>query len=100
MEKDVLRQTEAAPTAAGGQPAPAAEAEQTMTEQAYNELVTIRRGKLAELKESGNDPFERTSWPQTHFAAAVKAAFVDPPEGGHGPDVCMAGRMLSQRVMG
>ena len=73
---------------------------ETMTEQAYNELVMIRRGKLAELKESGSDPFRRTSWPQTHFAAAVKAAFIDPPEGAHGPDVCMAGRMMSKRVMG
>lgn len=73
---------------------------ETMTEQAYNELVMIRRGKLAELKESGSDPFRRTSWPQTHFAAAVKAAFIDPPEGVHGPDVCMAGRMMSKRVMG
>lgn len=72
----------------------------TMTEQAYNELVMIRRGKLAELRENGNNPFVRTSYPQTHFAAAVKAAFVDPPEGEHGPDVCMAGRMMSKRVMG
>ena len=73
---------------------------EALTEQAYNELVAIRRGKLAELQESGSDPFERTSWPQTHFAAQVKAAFVDPPEGERGPDVCMAGRMMSKRVMG
>ena len=70
---------------------------EALTEQAYNELVAIRRGKLAELQESGSDPFERTSWPQTHFAAQVKAAFVDPPEGERGPDVCMAGRMMSQK---
>ncbi len=73
---------------------------EALTEQAYNELVAIRRGKLAELQENGSDPFERTSWPQTHFAAQVKAAFVDPPEGERGPDVCMAGRMMSKRVMG
>ena len=118
MEKEILGNSGAAPVAAGGQPAASGEqpaagaageqpavgagagAEQAMTEQAYNELVAIRRGKLAELKESGSNPFERTSWPQTHFAAAVKAAFIDPPEGEHGPDVCMAGRMMSKRVMG
>ena len=122
MEKEILGNAGAVPAASGGQAAAVGKAvsgeqraaaekavsagteqaapEQAMTEQAYNELVTIRRGKLAELKESGNDPFERTSWPQTHFAAAVKAAFIDPPEGEHGPDVCMAGRMMSKRVMG
>ena len=76
------------------------DAVEEMTEQAYNELVMIRRGKLAELQAAGSDPFQRTSYPQTHFAAPVKAAFVDPPEGEHGPDVCMAGRMMSKRVMG
>ncbi len=97
MEKEVLNQLDHALAQAGGKLESAVE---EMTAQAYNELVMIRRGKLAELQQNGQDPFQRTSWPQTHFAASVKAAFVDPPEGGHGPDVCMAGRMMSKRVMG
>ena len=34
-----------------------------VSEQAYNELVAIRREKLRGLQEAGNDPFELTSYP-------------------------------------
>lgn len=71
-----------------------------VSEQAYNELVAIRREKLRGLQEAGNDPFELTSYPQADFAAKVKESFVDVPEGEQGRSVCMAGRMMSKRVMG
>ena len=71
-----------------------------VSEQAYNELVAIRREKLRGLQETGNDPFELTSYPQADFAAEVKESFVDVPEGEQGRSVCMAGRMMSKRVMG
>lgn len=71
-----------------------------VSEQAYNELVAIRREKLRGLQEAGNDPFELTSYPQADFAAEVKESFVDVPEGEQGRSVCMAGRMMSKRVMG
>ena len=69
-------------------------------EPSYSELVAVRREKLAALQQAGQDPFERTSWPQSDYAQPVKDAFVDPAEGEHGPAVCMAGRMMSKRVMG
>ena len=71
-----------------------------VSEQAYNELVAIRREKLRGLQEAGNDPFELTSYPQADFAAEVKESFVDVPEGEQGRSVCMAGRMMSKRVRG
>lgn len=70
------------------------------SEEAYNELVQIRRDKLRDLQNNGKDPFAHTEYPQDSFAEAVKRNFVDPPEGQVGPTVCMAGRMMSKRVMG
>lgn len=66
----------------------------------YNEQVTIRREKLKALQEAGKDPFAITSWPQNAFADEVKASFEETPEGGQPRNVCMAGRMMSKRVMG
>ncbi len=74
-----------------------------MTRQEYNELVAIRRQKLADLQQAGKDPFHITRWPQADFAAEVKGSFQDLPEDAAPQDhrqVCMAGRMMSKRVMG
>ena len=74
-----------------------------MTRQEYNELVAIRRQKLADLQQAGKDPFHITRWPQADFAAEVKENFQDLPEDAAPQDhrqVCMAGRMMSKRVMG
>ena len=69
-------------------------------EQDYNELVAIRREKLKALQDAGKDPFANTVWPQSDFAAEIKENFVDLPEGEEPRRVCMAGRMMSKRVMG
>ncbi len=69
-------------------------------ERDYNELVKIRREKLAALQADGKDPYEITNYPVDAYAAGVKAAFQDPAEGEEGPRVCLAGRMMSKRVMG
>ena len=61
-----------------------------------NELIRVRREKLAELQESGNDPFEITKYDQTHHSADIKADF----ENLEGKTVSVAGRMMSKRVMG
>ncbi len=61
-----------------------------------NELIRVRREKLAELQESGNDPFEITRYDQTHHSADIKADF----ENLEGKTVSVAGRMMSKRVMG
>lgn len=79
------------------------QAAEEMTEEAYHELVAIRRDKLKEMQAAGKDPFAHTKFPQDSYAEEVLASFVDPPEGEEHPQlrkVCMAGRMMSKRVMG
>ncbi len=61
-----------------------------------NELVRIRREKLAELQAGGNDPFEITKYEQTHHSTDIK----DNHEELLGKTVSVAGRMMSKRVMG
>lgn len=66
----------------------------------YNEQVRIRREKLKALQDAGNDPYQINNWPQDSFADEVKANFKELPEGEKGRIVCMAGRMMSKRIMG
>ena len=56
-------------------PAAGAQAAPELTEKAYNELVTIRRGKLRDLRQAGSDPFTRTSYPQDSFAVPIKQQY-------------------------
>ena len=80
---------------ANGQAAP------EMTEKAYNELVQVRRDKLQALQEAGNDPFQLTKYPQDSYSAQIKAKYEHlAPEEEAGVSVCMAGRIMSKRVMG
>ena len=80
---------------ANGQAAP------EMTEKAYNELVQVRRDKLKALQEAGNDPFQLTKYPQDSYSAQIKAKYEHlAPEEEAGVSVCMAGRIMSKRVMG
>ena len=66
-------------------------------------IESVGRQKLADLQQAGTDPFQRTSWPQADFSAEVKEHYEDLPEDA-APEqrrqVCMAGRMMSKRVMG
>lgn len=71
-----------------------------INQEEYNELVAIRREKLRDLQEAGKDPFMKTSFPQDSFATQVKEQCKDLKEEEAGPAVCMAGRMMSKRVMG
>ncbi|MBR5447556.1 MAG: lysine--tRNA ligase, partial [Clostridia bacterium] len=66
------------------------------TEQNLNDLLRVRREKLAELQESGNDPFEITKYDQTHHSADIKENY-DELEG---QTVSIAGRLMSKRIMG
>ncbi len=61
-----------------------------------NELLQIRRDKLAELQAAGKNPFVITKYDVTHHSAEIKNDF-DKLEG---QEVCIAGRMMSKRVMG
>lgn len=71
-----------------------------LNQETYNELVAIRREKLKDLQEAGKDPFLQTSYPQDSFSQALKEEYKDLPEEESGKQVCMAGRMMSKRVMG
>ncbi|NSG12974.1 lysine--tRNA ligase [Blautia producta] len=72
-------------------------AEQKKTqEQDLNQLLKVRREKLADLQENGKDPFQITKFNVTHHSMEVKNAF-DELEG---KTVTLAGRMMSKRVMG
>ena len=64
--------------------------------QNVNELLQIRRDKLTELQEAGKNPFVITKYPVTHHSAEIKDRY-DELEG---KEVCIAGRMMSKRIMG
>ena len=72
--------------------APAAE----MTQAELNEVLKVRREKLAALVEAGNDPFQITKYDQTHHSTDIKENF----ETLEGQRVSIAGRMMSKRIMG
>jgi lysyl-tRNA synthetase class 2 len=61
-----------------------------------NELLQIRRDKLAELQAAGKDPFVITKYDVTHHSSDIKDNF----DGLEGREVSVAGRMMSKRVMG
>ena len=61
-----------------------------------NELMKVRREKLAALQEAGSDPFTITKYDVTHHGEEVKANY-DELEG---KEVSIAGRMMSKRIMG
>ncbi len=61
-----------------------------------NELMKVRREKLAALQEAGCDPFTITKYDVTHHGEEVKANY-DELEG---KEVSIAGRMMSKRIMG
>ena len=64
--------------------------------QDVNQLLKVRREKLAELQQNGQDPFVITKYEVTHHSQEVKDHF-DELEG---KQVSLAGRMMSKRVMG
>lgn len=62
----------------------------------FNEQVTLRRQKLAELQEAGNDPFDVYKVNRTHNSKEIKDNFVSL----EGQEVTVAGRLMSKRVHG
>ena len=65
-------------------------------QQDMNQLLKVRREKLADLQAQGRDPFVITTYDQTHHAPEIKEHF----EELEGKEVSIAGRMMSKRVMG
>ena len=71
-------------------------AEQKKQEQDVNQLLKVRREKLAELQKNGQNPFEITKYDVTHHSEDIREQF----EELEGKTVSVAGRMMSKRVMG
>ena len=71
-------------------------------EQDLNEILQIRRDKLAKMVEEGQNPFEITRFDRTHTSKQVLDGYVDHAEGEeYTPQiVSVAGRMVSRRIMG
>ena len=65
-------------------------------EQDLNQLLKVRREKLATLQAEGNDPFVHTKFDVTHHSMDIKDNF----ETLEGQNVVVAGRMMQKRVMG
>ena len=64
--------------------------------QDVNQLLKVRREKLANLQEAGKDPFVITKYDATHHSQEIKDNF-DELEG---KTVSIAGRIMAKRVMG
>ena len=65
-------------------------------EQDINQLLKVRREKLAALQENGKDPFQITKYDVTHHSLEIKDSF----DSLEGQVVSIAGRVMSKRVMG
>lgn len=63
-----------------------------------SEQEIIRRQSLEELRKLGVDPYPAPLYPVNAFAADIKAGFEANPE--KYTDVCLAGRLMSRRIMG
>ncbi|MDO4836745.1 MAG: lysine--tRNA ligase [Clostridia bacterium] len=67
-----------------------------LSEEQLSELLRIRRDKLSALREAGKDPFAVITYPQTHHSTEIVAQY----DALEGKEVCIAGRMMSKRIMG
>ena len=65
-------------------------------EQDINQLLKVRREKLADLQANGQNPFEIMKYEVSHGSRDVKAGFAELA----GKEVTLAGRIMSKRVMG
>ena len=61
-----------------------------------NELIKVRRQKLADLQAAGKNPFEIMKYDVTHHSKEIKDNF----EKLEGKEVAVAGRLMFKRVMG
>ena len=64
--------------------------------QDLNQVLKVRREKLAELQAAGKDPFVITKYDQTSHSREIVEYF----EEMDGREVSIAGRIMSKRVMG
>ena len=69
---------------------------QTGEQENLSQLLQIRRDKLKELQDSGNDPFTITRYVADNDSANIKDNF----DSLEGKEVSIAGRLMSKRGMG
>ena len=66
-----------------------------------SDVIRVRHEKLAALREAGADPFRITKYPQNAYSAEIKERFAGlAAEEETEVEVCLAGRMMTKRVMG
>lgn len=65
-------------------------------EKELNEVLKVRREKLATLRSEGEDPFAITKFDRTNSVSEIRENYDD----FEGKVVTLAGRMMSKRVMG
>ena len=78
------------------QPQQNAKGQQNEQIQDINQLLKVRREKLAALQEAGKDPFQITKYEATHHSREIKENF----DSLEGKSVSVAGRIMQKRVMG
>lgn len=66
------------------------------TQQELSELLRLRREKLEQLQQNGQDPFQITKFDVTAHSEEIILQF----EQMEGQEVSVAGRLMSKRVMG
>ena len=64
----------------------------------YSEQELIRRESLAKLRELGIEPYPAALYPVNDTTKNISENF--DPEKGNFADVCLAGRIMSRRIMG
>src|ERR1035437_6802432 len=62
-----------------------------------SEQEQFRRQSLDDLRNLGIDPYPAALYPTDSFSTDIKAAFNDEMTG---KNVCVAGRLMSRRIMG
>jgi lysyl-tRNA synthetase class 2 len=72
------------------------EPNEQMQAEELTEIVRVRREKLQQLQERGEDPYAITRFDRTHLSTGVLEGFDELEE----KRVAVAGRMVSKRVMG
>src|SRR5574344_2114293 len=66
--------------------------------QEFSEQELIRRDSLAKLRELGINPYPAPLYPVNATAKEIETGF--DPEKGNFQEVCIAGRLMSRRIMG
>lgn len=61
------------------------------------EQEIVRRNSLQTMRDMGIDPYPAAEYPVTHYSTDIKEQFTDDKTG---TPVCIAGRLMSRRIMG